>query len=60
MQRRFREASADPAGEYWALGRTEEDLPSELRDEPELHAALLARYSESSLERAFLRCTHGG
>ncbi|MGD9951806.1 MAG: ABC transporter ATP-binding protein [Burkholderiales bacterium] len=23
-------------------------------------AALLARYSESSLERAFLRCTHGG
>jgi len=44
VQRRFREASADPAGEYWALGRTEEDLPSELRDEAELHAALLSRY----------------
>ena len=44
VQRRFREASANPAGEYWVLGRTQADLPDELRDEPRLYDALLSRY----------------
>ena len=44
VQRRFREAADDPAGEYWVLGRTRDDLPDELRDPPRLYAALMDRY----------------
>ncbi len=49
-QRRFREASADPAGEYWVLGRTREDLPEELRDETRLYAALTSRYNREYVD----------
>ena len=44
VRRRFREASADPAGEYWVLGRTRADLPEELRDEAGLYTSLVGRY----------------
>jgi type VI secretion system protein ImpL len=50
VQRRFREAAANPAGEYWVLGRTQADLPDELRDEPRTLAALQGRYRREYVE----------
>ncbi|WP_412068632.1 type VI secretion system membrane subunit TssM [Rubrivirga sp. IMCC43871] len=44
VRQRFREAAADPADEYWALGRTAADLPPELRDADAVYDALMARY----------------
>ena len=47
---RFKEAAANPADEYWVLGRTTEDLPSELRDEDGVYDALLGRYQDEYVE----------
>ena len=44
VKRRFEQAAADPAAEYWALGRAAADLPPELRDEAGVYDALVARY----------------
>jgi type VI secretion system protein ImpL len=44
VRRRFQEASLDPAGEYWMLGRTADDLPEDLRNADDLYARMEARY----------------
>ena len=50
VQRRFAEVAANPAGEYWVLGRTSADLPADLQDEGRLYTALLARYRADYIE----------
>ena len=44
VKRRFEQAAANPAGEYWVLGRSSAELPSELRDEGAVYDALVDRY----------------
>jgi type VI secretion system protein ImpL len=44
VKRRFQQASENPAGEYWVLGRTAEDLPPELRDPDAVYDELMTRY----------------
>lgn len=44
VRRRFQEAAENPAGEYWVVGRSAADLPSELRDKDEVYDALMQRY----------------
>ncbi|GAB5537539.1 MAG: type VI secretion system membrane subunit TssM [Rubricoccaceae bacterium] len=57
VKRRFDEASANPADEYWVVGRTASQLPPELRDKDEVYDALMQRYQSEYIEHwtRFLR-----
>ncbi len=57
VKRRFQQASANPAAEYWILGRTADDLPSELRDPDGVYDALMTRY-QSDYVAAWTRFLH--
>ena len=47
---RFQQASANPAAEYWVLGRTADDLPPELRDPDAVYDGLMSRYQADYVE----------
>ena len=57
VKRRFQQAADNPAGEYWVLGRTAEDLPPDLRDPDAVYDALMARYQADYVE-AWTRFLH--
>ena len=57
VKRRFEQASANPAGEYWVLGRSSDDLPAELRDENVVYDELMQRYQREYI-RSWERFLH--
>ncbi|MEO0558137.1 MAG: type VI secretion system membrane subunit TssM [Bacteroidota bacterium] len=50
VKRRFQQAANDPASEYWVLGRSSGDLPTELQNPDEVYDALMRRYQREYVE----------
>ncbi len=57
VKSRFQQASANPAAEYWVLGQTADDIPTELRDPDAVYDALMTRYQADYVE-AWTRFLH--